>query len=389
MTAATARRAKHAEKNLFGKPKVTFSSKLSKQAFDLGQHGTGSDKTLDAWLERKAKIDDLSSSIKSQLRRDYWRGVDEKAESRERKADVPPAHAGGKEKATEYKGQTITQSDGKFRVLNSDWSSLKDAKEYVDYHVASGGRVRTKNAKGPIEKAIRSAAKLTDKLTSKGPVGDFLKTAKKTGRSIDRGIGKLGKKNPAAGAAAMREAWTGRKSNEEIVIKTEEHYHEHVAGLGICCGVVVETIFGKTVAIGLSGYEFDARAESPVKSLKGAFTIEDVNAEETLGTSNEDGTQIFFDGGNMALELGELGFEGPAAQKESIIIGDVTHIAYDEAKVYDGEEEDAQWVHEFSEDTKGPLPMLRYDRINEQLYLDGGVYHIEKPLFETSPGIED
>ena len=37
----------------------------------------------------------------------------------------------------------------------------------------------------------------------------------------------------------------------------------------------------------------------------------------------------------------------------------------------------------------GEVPILGYDRLNERLLFIGGEYKIEKPAFETSPGIEN
>ncbi len=106
-------------------------------------------------------------------------------------------------------------------------------------------------------------------------------------------------------------------------------------------------------------------------------------------TSNEDGTQLFVVGGDQSLDLSGLNITGQSANKELITIGSVTNICYHAHKIFDGKREEFDYVHKFSEDSHGPLPVLIYDRINRQLKLSGGVYKIERPLVGTSPGIED
>jgi hypothetical protein len=109
----------------------------------------------------------------------------------------------------------------------------------------------------------------------------------------------------------------------------------------------------------------------------------------TLLCSNKDGTQLFFKGGDQSLDLNALNITGPEAQKELIHVGQVTHITYHTRKLFGKKPEEFDYVHKFSEDSHGPLPVLNYDRINKQLQLSGGMYKIEKPLLGTSPGIED
>lgn len=399
--------------NPFWKKTTTFSSKLMRGAYDAGYkgtHGVRGDPEFDAWL-KKQKESDLDSGFVSQLRQEYRRG--------EFDYDQRTVAAGT------FKGRKIERRGDEFIVPSLDkdshFESVAEAKRFIAANP------------GPIERALSGA----------------IETGKKAGRYVDVQLGRAlnpagyklleyyydqkghkthgriesphgtdwyylsgrvsredflawlipaierrakenpRKRNPATGAASMYESFHGQPSTEELVMEREERYHEHVASLGICCGVVIETIFGKVAAIGLSGYVFSAREPSPVRSLKGGFVLKDNQAEQTLLTSNEAGTQLFFDGGDQTLDLEALGFKGELVEKESLVIGDVTHISYETGKVFDGKPEKAQYVHEFSEDSRGPLPVLRYDRVNEQLYLDGGSYVIEQPLVGTSPGIEN
>ncbi len=106
-------------------------------------------------------------------------------------------------------------------------------------------------------------------------------------------------------------------------------------------------------------------------------------------TANEDGTQLFIVGGDQSLDLPGLGITGPQADKELVTIGQVTNVVYHAHKIFDGKREEYDYTHKLSEDSNGPLPVLIYDRINQQLKLSGGMYKIERPLVGTSPGIED
>ncbi len=65
-----------------------------------------------------------------------------------------------------------------------------------------------------------------------------------------------GKKNPADSAADMYASFHGTPSEEVLEIEETEHYHSHLAELGVLCGVTVETIHGKCIAIGFNGYVY-------------------------------------------------------------------------------------------------------------------------------------
>lgn len=113
------------------------------------------------------------------------------------------------------------------------------------------------------------------------------------------------------------------------------------------------------------------------------------NSDTTLLASNEKGTQLFLVGGDQSVDIDSFKFKGAEGEHESIVLGNVQQITYHTSKVFYGKLEQFDYFHHFSEDTKGPLPTLRYDAVNEKLYLDGGCYKINKPFMGTSPGIED
>lgn len=109
----------------------------------------------------------------------------------------------------------------------------------------------------------------------------------------------------------------------------------------------------------------------------------------TMLCSNEDGTQLYFVGGSQKLDLPSLGIDGKLADKELITVGYVKDIVYHARKIFDGKSEEFDYSHHFSEESHGPLPILLYDRLNHTMKLSGGMYHIPRPLMDTSPGITD
>lgn len=107
-------------------------------------------------------------------------------------------------------------------------------------------------------------------------------------------------------------------------------------------------------------------------------------------TSNEKGTQLYLVGGDQSINLSDLNIKGHEAEKESVVIGEVTHVVYRTSKDWqDGKSiEHSDYIHKMGEET-GIRPTLRYDRLNKLLFIDGGAYRIEKPMMGTSPGLEN
>lgn len=237
------------------------------------------------------------------------------------------------------------------------------------------------------------------------------------------------KQNPEPQSADMYESFHGRPSEQLVTFEEEEHYHEYLAELGVCCGVLVETVNGDVQAIGLSGFMWSGKGknagfveegqksyQNPRRKKKGKTkgpfhqasdlilggvgALDDklgsvlsgnpndaVGPNTTLLSSNEDGTQLYLVGGDQSLDLDALGIEGDMATKELVTIGDVCKIHYETEKSFD-KFELIQYHHELGEET-GDLPVLAYDRLNKRLLFIGGAYKIERPWGETSPGIEN
>jgi len=249
-----------------------------------------------------------------------------------------------------------------------------------------------------------------------------------------RGFGPRQKYNPEPAAADMYESFHGRPSEQIVTFEEDEHYHEYLSELGVCCGLLVETEDGKCVALGLSGYVWQGKgkdagfvegssnsARNPKRGKKGPILSswdqandlvysgvkgldqqlgkvlgsnprrrnpgDPVGPNTTLLSSNEDGTQLYLVGGDQSLDLDDLDITGHMATKELITIGDVVKLYYETEKDFD-KFEVIQYHHEVGEQS-GVLPILAYDRLNKRMLFVGGDYHIEKPMFETSPGIEN
>lgn len=343
-----------------------------------------------------------------------------------------------------------------------------------------------------------SSSKMLDyayQLNQKYKVGHLRKASYAFELGYEDGLRAQGsKRNPEPAAADMYESFHGRPSEQIVTFEEDEHYHEYLSELGVCCGLLVEKEDGKCVALGLSGYKWQGKGKdagfvegsdtrsnpkrgkkgpilsswdqandlvySGVKGLDqqlgkvlgsnpssiigwiidpksgqevwevhenrdGRIVLENdpygqplkdrtyrdlddmlnhthgykfrrvskrnpgdsVGPNTTLLSSNEDGTQLYLVGGDQSLDLDDLDITGHMATKELITIGDVVKLYYETEKDFD-KFEVIQYHHEVGEES-GVLPILAYDRLNKRMLFVGGDYHIEKPMFETSPGIEN
>ena len=133
-----------------------------KEAYDAGYKGQGGIRSTTAFKDwygtlPAAEVKTHHGSMKAKLRSEYERGVrqehadhlkgvkskvsDLKAEKKSTPKPPPPAKG---EKSTDYKGLTIRHTAHGFEVKGEVWNTLAQAKEYADYWVASGGKIRRK-----------------------------------------------------------------------------------------------------------------------------------------------------------------------------------------------------------------------------------------------------
>lgn len=221
------------------------------------------------------------------------------------------------------------------------------------------------------------------------------------------------KRNPEAAALVMREKFTGLPADKTVVVSRSEHVHEHLAALGDLIELRGKTIKGQPFVIDFKRSTNPRRKSKDIVSKAGkktkgwidrrakaltkigkSFADTWINGKRrnpngpTILASNEAGTHLFIEGGDQSLNLANVGL-ADQAKKEVCIVGPVHYITYHSRKKFEGKEEEHDYEHEFSEESGGPRPSLRYDVKNKAMFLDGGVYYVPKPFFETSPGITD
>ena len=187
------------------------------------------------------------------------------------------------------------------------------------------------------------------------------------------------KRNSQSASDGMYESFHGRPSSQDVIIKREIHEHEHLAGLGDLVEVWIETPTGLIAQI-----EFPER-DRPILS------------------TSEDGTQLFIEGGDQTVDLKALGMAGKEWVKDRMVLGCFArpegkrkhNISYFTQKDFD-DFEDIIYEHDLGEANEGQpktarreAPYLEYEPRNALLYITGGQYRIKKPLFQTSPGIEN
>lgn len=314
-------------------------------------------------------------------------------------------------------GHAEVMSGATFKPAKSNTEQA--AKNAARMHVINGNRVKIekKNGKWGVwvwpKKATNESYRKTKKearkaqasgALDKGPM--FQKWRKA------QGVSKKGKKrNPESGAVAMREAFTGMPSKKTIVVGEDLHYHSHLAALGELVALKVRTIKGDKFDIGFTKETNPKKHKSALGKVKGwigrrAKAVSGILKGQqemwinpqvknpsgpVLLCATEDGKQLYIEGGDQSLDLSALNmseFKG----KESVIVGEIKVIDYFATKNWqDGKKpETAIYTHKFNEDTGGPRPMLRYNTVDKKLYIDGGLYKINKPLFgATSAGLEN
>lgn len=384
---------------------MTFSSRLSREAFNLGHRAGANEKSFDTWVARKARIDDLSSSFRAQLRRDYWRGADlyaservKKSEIRERKPITSQKSSGGK--PISYRGHNIQQHRGSFTVLGTEWRKLKDAQDYVDLYVASGGRVGKPNPSWTLRQGNAVAVVYEtspNHHTAEVWSGSRRKTESFTGpRSFEsakswarlnlyeaasnpvkiRVTAPGARQNPMEPAQKMFEDFHGLPSKEILEYKEREHQHSVLWGVGPLVSMVVISPMGKEFTI----YLKDPDSSSAQNVVMLACT--------------ENGRQLIPVGGDQKLSLESI---APAGFKEidrrdHMALGTIVQITYRTKKSFELHGREAvDFYHDLgAEGSRGICPVLIYKPLNPSFEIAGGRYQVAKPeraLGGVSPGI--
>lgn len=407
------------KKNLFGfgkkdaessRKKVTFSSRLSKEAHNLGYL----DKNFETWL---AKQKNLASSFIGNLRSSYEQGryertakeaarvkAKEKAATEKAKAQVARV---AKAKSETYKGKAIIKKDGQFEVLGQSWNTLKQAKEYVDVYMAAGGRLKNrKNPTATLQQGKASAYVVEmgsnrhtaeiiradggrEEHTFSGPksfkaamswarlrLHEVANPAKWKLYPISK---KPRRKNPEDTAVRMYEKFHGLQSTEVREYVEEHHRHSWLAALGPLVEIVVRNIQGKKDVTLYFPDSADAKAGDVVM-----LTVE------------ESGTQLFCTGGDQDMPVKVLkekfGMVDADFNRDNVLIGTIIELTYRTKKSFEKNgKEEIDFFHQIGmEGSKGVYPVLIYHPRNPSLEIAGGRYYIgkaEEALGGVSPGI--
>ena len=151
--------------------------------------------------------------------------------------------------------------------------------------------------------------------------------------------------NPASQASEAYTDFHGRPSEEVVTVKTEVHYHKHLAACGELRKLVIKPV-GKLFTVSLSGFK------------------------KALLAFNEKRTQLFIEGGDQAVDLRQFGIKAP---HETETLGEVRVIEYFTIKDHLGNEGGkAVYVHKFHK----PYPVLIYNVLDQQLTFSGGSYKV-------------
>lgn len=91
--------------------------------------------------------------------------------------------------------------------------------------------------------------------------------------------------------------------------------------------------------------------------------------------ASPDGGQLYFVGGDQALDLAAIGLK-KQLPKDHVVIGECDYIEYHTTKDFH-DFEPVDYHHRFGEKT-GETPTLCYDVLNQKLYLVGGAYRVKR-----------
>ena len=153
-------------------------------------------------------------------------------------------------------------------------------------------------------------------------------------------------------AQELAEAFHGRSDGKVTEYTEEIHTPTNLAHLGKLLTLEILTPYDEEFTLKFSGVEL---------------------------ACTPNGRQLYFVGGNQAVDLEAIGIE--AEGKDHADIGEVLLISYYTRKGFHNFEP-IEYGHTFGEDG-GFQPSLHYDLRNKLLYLTGGSYYV------TAAGIED
>ena len=262
-----------------------------------------------------------------------------------------------------HKGYTVYQSGDAFTVPQLDRESRFDTKRDAQRFIDDEVKLRRNGKKGPIGSALDYGMDVA---------GAF-------GGGLDQKLGK------AIGFKGNPNTYTDRAYGNEFQKRGKEWYQRLSFRSPGFKGLRADGGFDPWEKASTETVQMLVRMIKSGKVHKS--NPEPISTLTTLLTSNESGTQLYFVGGDQSLDLDSLKFSEVEQEKELITIGECFFVSYLTQKDFDKFEQIC-YEHELGE-VSGVLPTLIYDRLNKRLMLSGGEYHIERPMFETSPGIEN
>jgi hypothetical protein len=235
--------------------------------------------------------------------------------------------------------------------------ALTGAKKKAFLDRMAKGRRKAKRAKGPTAKKKTAAKKAGAAATRKPrpkPAAATYKQARKAPRKNP--AEKPRRRNSEEMEAAERQytAFHGRPSNRTIEYQQGHTYHDSFAELGR-----------------LLELRFHLNGENPKVPLEGF-------GKHCQVVCTADGSNIYFIGGDQAVDLGALGIE---SDKDMIELGACSYIAYHTIKGFH-DFQPINYEHEFGEED-GCKPTLNYDRLNKTLYLASGNYRVRPAGIEN------
>jgi hypothetical protein len=233
---------------------------------------------------------------------------------------------------------------------NAGPNSTRKTKKFLKSkgHKIASGSSATAKALARLHRANAGASfrKLKKKLKKQGRSSAQLSQLKKNIRKVSR------RRNPEEEAAERFEYFhgPGAEGADQITDVTET-IHEHSVLSGI----------GKLAVL-------------RIKAIDGSGIVKLEKFGGTLVAQDEQGTQLFFKGGNQGVNLRDFGIKTP---HESEILGALVSMAYRTDKTHLRPEDGgkAEYNHVFGKNGSR-LPLVVYDVRNKLLQLAGGGYDL-------------
>ncbi len=174
-------------------------------------------------------------------------------------------------------------------------------------------------------------------------------------------------RNPQPQSQEMYKEFHGKPSTGTLEVHYKEHEHHDLALLGDLCQLKIITIHKKDVVLNCA----PGNPPDPSK-----LAIKD----KVLLCSNEEGTQLYFRGGDQSIDLKSIGML-KADIHDLMLIGVCYELTYQTEKSFH-KFKLTDYFHALGEDTS-VQPVLLYDPLSKLIHIAGGQYHI------TARGIEN